>query len=133
MRQFLLLGALATFAVTGLAIANTKTVQDENLVGKLATDLDIKTASAGHAGTRRLATIQRRLAEQFARFLPLKIVPAPIELPSLEETMQWHTQFAADPAIAWLRSEMRAAAARMTREHGATELSSRGPRRIRVS
>jgi LysR family nod box-dependent transcriptional activator len=62
------------------------------------------------AGTRRIATVQRRLAEQVARYLPLKILPAPIELPRLEEAMQWHSQFADDPAMAWLRGSMRAAA-----------------------
>jgi len=66
------------------------------------------------AGTRRIATVQRRLAQQVAKFMPLKIVPAPIELPRLAEAMQWHTQFANDPGLAWLRAEMRAVAARIT-------------------
>ena len=66
------------------------------------------------AGTRRIATVHRRLAEQFARLLPLRILPAPIDLPLLAEAMQWHTQFVNDPGIAWLRTEMRAAAGRMS-------------------
>ena len=53
MRQ-LTLALAAAIAVAGLAVANTKTVQDEKLVGKFASDLDIKSATAGHAG-RRLA------------------------------------------------------------------------------
>ena len=54
MRHFIALSAVTALALTGLAVANTKTVQDEKLVGKFASDLDIKSASAGHAG-RRLA------------------------------------------------------------------------------
>lgn len=57
--------------------------------------------------TRRIATIQRRLAEYYAALLPIRLVPAPIELPVLVETVQWHRLFDADPGILWLRSLLR--------------------------
>ena len=55
-------------------------------------------------GSRRVATIQRRLAEYYARYLPLKILPLPHELPALTEAMQWHSLFTDDPGNRWLRS-----------------------------
>jgi DNA-binding transcriptional LysR family regulator len=57
--------------------------------------------------TRRIATIQRRLAEYYAALLPIRLVPAPIDLPVLVETVQWHRLFDADPGILWLRSLLR--------------------------
>ena len=55
-------------------------------------------------GTRRIATIQRRLAEFYARYLPLRIIAPPFELPVLDEAIQWHRNFDADPASRWVRS-----------------------------
>ena len=53
--------------------------------------------------THRIGTVQRRLAEYYARILPIRLIPAPIELPVLIETVQWHRLFDGDPGIAWLR------------------------------
>lgn len=54
-------------------------------------------------GTRRIATIHRRLADIFVRQLPLRIIPAPLELPPLVEALQWHSAFDQDPGTRWLR------------------------------
>lgn len=54
-------------------------------------------------GTRRVATVQRRLAEFYAKYLPLRLVPPPFEIPPLRESMQWHTCFDGDPGSHWLR------------------------------
>src|SRR5579871_1886035 len=41
-------------------------------------------------GTSRIATLHRRLAVFYQRYLPLKLVAPPLEIPRLEESMQWH-------------------------------------------
>jgi LysR family nod box-dependent transcriptional activator len=61
-------------------------------------------------GTRRIATIQRRLAEFYARYLPLRIVPPPFDLPSLTEAVQWHQYLEDDPGSRWLRALLQEAA-----------------------
>ena len=54
-------------------------------------------------GTTRIATVHRRLAEFSAQHLPLKILKPPIEMPSMVESVQWHTFRDADPGLRWLR------------------------------
>jgi LysR family nod box-dependent transcriptional activator len=61
-------------------------------------------------GTTRIATIQRRLAEFYARQMPLKIVNLPKQLPKLQETMQWHAFRNSDPGLVWLRHTLKSAA-----------------------
>src|SRR5579862_898169 len=41
-------------------------------------------------GTSRVATLHCRLATFYQRYLPLKLVSPPLEIPRLEESMQWH-------------------------------------------
>ena len=65
------------------------------------------------AGTRRVATVQRGLAEVYATYLPLRLIPPPFELPPLIETVQWHTCFDKDPGSTWLRRILKEAAARV--------------------
>ncbi len=55
-------------------------------------------------GTPRIATLHRRLYSFYQRYLPLKAVPLPLELPRIEECMQWHKSRANDPGLMWLRS-----------------------------
>jgi len=54
-------------------------------------------------GTHMLATIHRRMAEQFATHLPLRISSVPVEIPSFTEALQWHQFREQDPGITWLR------------------------------
>jgi hypothetical protein len=58
-------------------------------------------------GSRRVATIHRRLAEHYARYLPLKILEPPYPLPSITEAVQWHRLFDADAGNLWLRTLFR--------------------------
>jgi LysR family transcriptional regulator, nod-box dependent transcriptional activator len=58
-------------------------------------------------GTQRIATIQRRMAEYYAKLLPLKIVPPPLTPPPMCEAVQWHRSFDRDPGSVWLRSLLR--------------------------
>jgi LysR family nod box-dependent transcriptional activator len=53
-------------------------------------------------GTRRLATMHGRLAEQFAAFYPIVIHAPPIPLPRIEEVAQWHRLREKDAGVQWL-------------------------------
>lgn len=55
-------------------------------------------------GTARIATMHKRLAEVFANYFPLKILPSPIPIPVLVETMQWHRSLENDLSHRWLRA-----------------------------
>lgn len=58
-------------------------------------------------GTNRVATILRRQAEHYARLFPLKVHPVPVEVPNVQEAMQWHRLKSSDQGIAWLRERLR--------------------------
>jgi DNA-binding transcriptional LysR family regulator len=62
-------------------------------------------------GTSRVATLHRRLANFYQRYLPLKLVAPPLEIPRLEECMQWHRSRDRDPGTVWLRSILKSALA----------------------
>lgn len=53
-------------------------------------------------GTRRIATIHRRLAELWASYLPLRVLPAPLDIPSMGWSLQWHQYRDLDPATRWM-------------------------------
>lgn len=63
------------------------------------------------AGTTRIATIQHRLAAFYARYLPLRLLEPPIEMPPLAESIVWHRYRDQDPGNRWVRQMLRAAAA----------------------
>jgi len=91
---------------------------DETYIGPLSQRRRIEIVTSGFAllpqfilGTTRIATIQRRLAEFYARQVPIKIVKLPRQIPRLEEAMQWHTYRNADPGLLWLRQTLKTFAA----------------------
>ena len=55
-------------------------------------------------GTNRIVTLHRRMAEHFARHLPLRLVEAPFDMPPLIEMLCWPRHLEHDPAHQWLRS-----------------------------
>ena len=57
-------------------------------------------------GTQRVATVHGRLARLYARNLPLRIVPPPVNLPAMQEYMSWHRSLDRDPVLAWLRGKL---------------------------
>jgi DNA-binding transcriptional LysR family regulator len=61
-------------------------------------------------GTDRIATVQRRLAYDAVKALPLRVLPAPFEAPRMVQTMQWHKYRTQDPGIVWLRDRLLEAA-----------------------
>jgi DNA-binding transcriptional LysR family regulator len=58
-------------------------------------------------GTKRVATVFDRLARSFAKQLPLRILPAPLEIPPIVEAVQWNKAFDADPGTLWMRQLLR--------------------------
>jgi LysR family nod box-dependent transcriptional activator len=54
-------------------------------------------------GTRRIATIQRTLADYYAGLLPIKVIEPAFELPTVSEAVQWNRFADSDPGMAWMR------------------------------
>jgi DNA-binding transcriptional LysR family regulator len=65
------------------------------------------------AGTRRIALIQRRLAERLATAAGVRMLPCPFDVMDLVEAAWWHPLHAADPGHQWLRALFVDAAARL--------------------
>lgn len=57
-------------------------------------------------GTRRIATVQTRLAKQFEQGMPVRLLPPPMETPRLTEVLQWHRYRADDPGLQWVRDQL---------------------------
>ncbi|HET6711347.1 LysR family transcriptional regulator [Amycolatopsis sp.] len=55
------------------------------------------------AGTRRVALVQRRLAERLAGFVPVRVVEPPYDAVPLQEALWWHPVHTHDAAHIWLR------------------------------
>ena len=55
-------------------------------------------------GTELIATMHRRLAQHFAKILPIKILSLPMKLPAFAESLQWPALQQNDPASVWLRT-----------------------------
>ena len=67
------------------------------------------------AGTQRIATVQTRLAMMMAKQWPIRVLPCPIELPPIVETVQWHKYQERDPAIVWFLGVLKAVAGDLER------------------
>ncbi|MFT4089460.1 MAG: LysR family transcriptional regulator [Asticcacaulis sp.] len=59
-------------------------------------------------GSKRLATVHNRLARKATRTLPLKIFDLPLEMPEVNQVVQWHTAASDDQALMWLVKEIQA-------------------------
>ncbi|GAA2213454.1 LysR family transcriptional regulator [Nonomuraea monospora] len=55
------------------------------------------------AGTRRVALVQRRLAELLRGLAPVRTLPCPFEAVPLQEALWWHPVHTHDAAHRWLR------------------------------
>ncbi|WGR73119.1 MULTISPECIES: LysR family transcriptional regulator [unclassified Bradyrhizobium] len=54
-------------------------------------------------GTKRIATVHTRLAQQYIKHWPLKILPCPIDIPPLVEGIQSPPHLAGVYAVTWVR------------------------------
>jgi len=58
-------------------------------------------------GTQLVATVHERFAQYYAQYLPIRIFPIPISIPSFEVKLQWHRFHDNDLGIQWLRQVLR--------------------------
>jgi hypothetical protein len=61
-------------------------------------------------GTNRIALVQRSLAKMMIGSGGLAIAKPPLALPPLEQAVQWHSYRTRDPALIWIRSQLKQAA-----------------------
>ncbi|WP_028311749.1 LysR family transcriptional regulator [Derxia gummosa] len=61
-------------------------------------------------GTQRIATMHTRLARMYARLLPIRVLPAPFEMPVLKLVLQWNRLLDHAPDHCWLRERILAVA-----------------------
>ncbi len=61
-------------------------------------------------GTNRIATLHTRLARFISPFYGLRVIPCPVELPALNETIQWHKYKQHDLAVTWVKNQIRTVA-----------------------
>ncbi|MDQ6702465.1 MAG: LysR family transcriptional regulator [Pseudomonadota bacterium] len=66
------------------------------------------------ANTDLVLSLPLRIAEQFVRLAPLKILPLPIDLPIYDLIMVWHPRQEKEPAHQWLRREILEICRKMT-------------------
>jgi LysR family transcriptional regulator, nod-box dependent transcriptional activator len=79
-------------------------------------------------GTNRIATVPAGLAEYSARYLPIRVVPLPVEIPERVETLQWPRFQDDDPGSQWLRAILRNAARRLGAEERVSPARANTPR-----
>lgn len=60
-----------------------------------------------------VATVHSRLARRAKATLPVSLIRPPIELPVMQQSVQWHKHRTGDPGLAWLLAQVREAAAGM--------------------
>jgi LysR family nod box-dependent transcriptional activator len=106
---------------------------DERLLRRLNCKRNIEVVVPGFdlapymiVGTERIATVFTRLAVRFREFLPIKLVPLPVEVPRVVETLQWHRAHDRDPGHRWLRDQLNQAVGRLD---VADAITARQPRR----
>lgn len=63
------------------------------------------------ASTDLVAALSRRIAEPFARMLPLRLFEPPLKLRHSRIAMAWHASLDEDPAQRWLRDQVATVAA----------------------
>ncbi len=71
------------------------------------------------------ATLHKRLARYYERYLPIRLFEVPFELPRLAEAMQWHRQFNTDPGTLWLRGVLKEVARNMESARRDTQTAAR--------
>ena len=83
-------------------------------------------------GTNRIATLHRKQADHFARYLPVRLLETPFALPPLVEVMSWPAHLDQDPAHAWLRAQIQSCVAPLAGV-GANQASATKPEALTIS
>ncbi len=76
-------------------------------------------------GTNRIATVHTRLAQVFAHYYPVRLVPLPVSIPPIQICMQWHEFMDQDPLHLWLRNLINEVAQRSDGTSAAAGLAAR--------
>jgi DNA-binding transcriptional LysR family regulator len=66
-------------------------------------------------GTDRIATVHTRLAGQASKLLPLTAHRLPLDIPDMQQVVQWHEHRSFDPGLVWLRGLLHEGARLMDR------------------
>ena len=61
-------------------------------------------------GSTRIATMHNRLAQLYAGYLPLKILPLPFDVPIIREAAAWNSHRDQDLGLAWIRNLLKTTA-----------------------
>jgi LysR family transcriptional regulator, nod-box dependent transcriptional activator len=61
-------------------------------------------------GSKRIATMHNRLAQLYARYMPLKILPVPFNIPMIREAAAWNRHRDQDLGLAWVRNLLKTTA-----------------------
>jgi LysR family nod box-dependent transcriptional activator len=81
--------------------------EEQNIARRIAiTTHDFTTLIPIIVNTQLIATAQTRLARQSQEWLPIRILAAPLPIPTLRVCMQWHPYQATDPSHGWLRTQL---------------------------
>jgi LysR family nod box-dependent transcriptional activator len=107
-----------TYALAGVGRSLAET-QLEGLGVQMSSDVLVEsftTACLLVGGTHRVTIVQRRLAEQVRKIVPLRIVELPHELPLLHEAVFWNPINAGEPGLVWLREFIAGVAATLDAE-----------------
>jgi LysR family transcriptional regulator, nod-box dependent transcriptional activator len=57
-------------------------------------------------GSRRIALVQKSLADNLLALGGIRIVAPPVPFPPLEQSLQWHSYRTRDPALTWIRAQI---------------------------
>lgn len=77
------------------------------------TTFSFATAPRLIVGTSRIVTLHRRLARQAEHELPVVARPMPVDIPPMQQTMQWHKYRTNDQGLVWLRKTIQQAVREM--------------------
>ena len=70
------------------------------------------------ASSDLVLTVAARVAQHFARYLPLVLLEPPLPLPTFKLQLAWHERQHHDPAQAWFRGVLRELGASVAEEGG---------------
>jgi DNA-binding transcriptional LysR family regulator len=74
-------------------------------------------------GTDRIATVHQKLAERYAEYFPIRILPCPVDIPPVDIRMQWHQFSENDVVHSWVRQLIVQCVLEQFNSVAATELS----------
>lgn len=67
---------------------------------------DFNTLAQLVVGTQRIATMHTRLARLYIERWPLRMLPTPVRVPTIQEHLVWHRSMDRDPMLRWLRAQI---------------------------